>query len=107
MKELCFAGISLDDLRAFPADARREVGVDLRRVQSGLDPRDWKPKPTVGAGVREIRHRLPDGAFRVFYVVVRGDAVYVPHAFQKKSQQTSAKDIAKGRARYKQVPRQP
>ncbi len=40
---------------------------------------------TVGPGVREIRIREESGAFRVLYVANIGDAVFVLHAFQKKS----------------------
>lgn len=60
--------------------------------------------PEVGAGVREIRIRTHEGAFRVLYVVVSDAAVYVLHAFQKKSRRTSSRDIAKGRARYRMLP---
>ncbi len=34
---------------------RRQTGFELQRVQQGLDPSDWKPMRSVGAGVREIR----------------------------------------------------
>jgi phage-related protein len=104
MKALHWIGTSLDDLRSFPVSARAEAGTDLRLVQQGVEPRDWKPMPDVGAGVREIRSRTKDGAFRVFYVVENATDVYVLHAFQKKTQRTSPKDIEKGRARYKLIP---
>ena len=104
MKELYWLGTSLRDLRAFPARARVDAGTDLRLVQQGAEPWDWKPMPDVGAGVHEIRLRGADGAFRVFYVVAKGDAVYVLHAFQKKSQRTARSDIEKGQARYRLVP---
>ena len=55
MKALRFVGSSLDDLRDFPAEARRQAGFDLYAVQRGLEPSDWKPMPDVGAGVQEIR----------------------------------------------------
>ncbi|MBU8977669.1 type II toxin-antitoxin system RelE/ParE family toxin [Lysobacter sp. MMG2] len=100
---MCWLGSALDDLKRFPEDARREAGYDLRRIQSGLDPRNWKPMKTVGAGVREIRIADSSGAFRVFYVIERLDAVYVLHAFQKKSQKTEQKDIDKGKARYQLI----
>ena len=51
-----------------------------------------------------MRLRIADGAFRVFYVVESDTDVYVLHAFQKKSQRTSALDIAKGKTRYKLIP---
>lgn len=76
MKTLHWIGTSLDDLRAFPEHARREAGTDLRLVQRGAEPRDWKPMTAVGRGVREIRVRTDDGAFRVFYVVESTTAVY-------------------------------
>lgn len=104
MKELFWLGSSLGDLREFPADARAEAGTDLRLVQQGVDPRDWKPMTSVGKGVREIRVRTKDGAFRVFYVVEKATAVYVLHAFQKKTQRTSKQDLDKGKARYKLIP---
>jgi phage-related protein len=55
MKLLEFVGSSLDDLRAFPAEARRAAGFELGFVQRGLALSDWKPMGEVGAGVREIR----------------------------------------------------
>lgn len=60
--------------------------------------------PDVGKGAREIRIRTQDGAYRVFYVVESRDAVYVLHAFQKKTQRTSKQDLDKGKARYKLIP---
>jgi hypothetical protein len=48
-------GSSKKYIRAFPAEARAEAGKQLRRVQRGLDPVDWKPMATIGAGVREVR----------------------------------------------------
>ncbi len=67
-------------------------------------PRDEPAHPGVGRGVREIRNRTKDGAFRVFYVVEGATDVYVLHAFQKKTQRTSALDLEKGRVRYKLIP---
>ena len=93
MKALHWIGTSLDDLRGFPVSSRVEAGTDLRLVQQGAEPRDWKPMPEIGRGVREIRNRTKDGAFRVFYVVESATDVYVLHAFQKKSQRTSALDL--------------
>src|SRR3546814_2326720 len=91
-------------LPIFPASARGEAGTGLRLVQQGTDPRDWKPMPGIGKGVREIRNRTSDGAFRVFYVVESATDVYVLHAFRKKTQKTSRQDMEKGKARYKLVP---
>jgi phage-related protein len=93
VKPIAFLGTSLDDLRGFPTDARRQAGYQLDRVQRGLDPDDWRPMSSIGAGVREIRVRKRTGAFRVIYVATVADAVYVLHAFQKKTRQTAKRDI--------------
>jgi phage-related protein len=101
-KPLRFVGSSLDDLRNFPDEARRGAGFELRAVQNGLDPSDWKPMRAIGPGVREIRiHVL--GEWRVVYVAQRHDAVYVLHAFQKKGRKTSRQDIQLARHRYRQI----
>ncbi len=52
-----FLGSSLDDIRDFPETARIEAGSQIRRVQYGDEPEDWKPMPAIGAGVNEIRIR--------------------------------------------------
>jgi phage-related protein len=101
MKELEFCGSSLDDLTAFPQDAKRDAGFQLRKVQKGEDPDDWKPMKTIGPGVREIRISDDGQAFRVIYVASKGDRVFVLHAFEKKTQQTSKRDIDLARARFK------
>jgi phage-related protein len=79
------------------------AGFQLDRVQHGEDPDDWKPMNSIGSGVREIRVRDADGAFRIIDVAKLGDAIYVLHCFQKKSQRTSKEDIALAVRRYKQL----
>lgn len=102
MKRLEFIGSSLEDLKEFPAEARRAAGFELEFVQRGLDPSDWKPMKAVGAGVREIRIHIL-GEWRVFYVAKFADAIYVLHAFQKKTQKTKREDIELARTRYRQI----
>ena len=94
-------GDSRDRLRDFPPDARARAGFELREVQKGDDPTDWKPMKTIGAGVREVRIRVSSGAFRVIYIAVVDDAVIVLHAFQKKTQQTLQRDIELAAQRLK------
>ena len=105
MKPIAFQGGSLDDLRAFPTEARREAGHQLDRVQRGLEPDDWKPMPSIGPGVREVRVRDDAGAFRVVYTATRPEAVYVLHAFQKKTQQTARRDLDLVKARLRDLTR--
>ena len=82
-KPVEFRGSALDDLRSFPLSARREAGFQIDLVQRGEMPEDWKPMPTIGQGVQEIRIRDAAGAFRVVYVAKFADAIYVLHCFQK------------------------
>ena len=103
LKPVEFRGSSLDDLRAFPLTARREAGHQLDLVQNGQDPDDWKPMNTVGQGVKEIRIRDASGAFRIVYVAKFGDAVYVLHCFQKKTEQTSKTDLNLAAKRYRDL----
>jgi phage-related protein len=102
MKDTIFLGTSKADLRDFPEESRRECGFQLGRVQSGLDPEDWKPMPSIGPGVREIRVRA-GGAFRVIYLAARHESVYVLHCFQKKTPKTAPRDIDLARQRFKQI----
>jgi phage-related protein len=103
MKPLRFLGRSRQDLQDFPATARREAGFQLDHVQYGLNPDDWKPMKTIGPGVREIRIKDKAGAFRVIYVATFADAVYVLHAFQKKTQATSLQDIRLATSRFREL----
>lgn len=101
MKDIIFQGDSLDCLRTFPQSVRRETGYQLDKLQQGLDPSDFKPMTTVGAGAYEIRVRDLAGAFRVIYVAKLADGIHVLHAFQKKTQQTSQTDIEIAKDRYR------
>jgi phage-related protein len=92
LKPLAWSGSALDDLKTFPEDARQRAGFELYRLQQGLEPTDWKPMTTVGAGVREIRIQT-GRAFRVLYVAKFAEAIYVLHAFEKKSQRTAKRDL--------------
>ncbi len=56
--------------------------------------------PGIGKGVEEIRVSEPSGAYRVIYLARRAEAVYVLHAFQKKTQVTPKKDLEIARQRF-------
>ena len=105
MKAVVWVGTSKADLKAFPSAVIDDIGHQLFRVQCGLDPDDWKPMPSVGAGVREIRVRDATGAFRTIYLATRPEAVYVLHCFRKKSQKTARGDLELARLRLSRLPR--
>ena len=102
-KQIKFRGSALDDLRAFPNTARRDAGFQPDQVQRGRSPDDWKPMPTIGSGVNEIRIRETSGAYRVIYVAKFADTVYVLHCFHKKTQKTSRPDLTLAESRYREL----
>jgi phage-related protein len=96
-------GSSKGDLIAFPEEVRREIGYQLEHVQEGVDPDDWKPMHTVGAGVREIRVRESSGACRCIYLATRPEGIYVLHCFQKKTQKIRQQDFDLAHRRFKSI----
>jgi len=99
-KPLVWLGSSRSDLKAFPQDARRIAGFQLRRVQQGLEPNDWKPMSTAGPGVQEIR--IHTGLeHRIFYVAKFTEGVYVLHAFEKRTRKTPRREIDLARDRFR------
>ena len=102
-KPIDWRGTSFEDLSAFPEDARKKGGRDLRKVQRGLMPSDWKPFHDIGRGTCEIRIACADGVFRIMYVAKFAEAVYVLHCFQKKGRKTSEHDKLVAKERYRNV----
>jgi phage-related protein len=103
MKKVEFRGNSLDGLRMFPEEARREAGYQIDQVQKGLKPNDFKPMATVGKSVYEIRVRDQSGAFRVIYLAKFEKYVYVLHCFQKKTERTAKRDIDLAKSRLREL----
>jgi phage-related protein len=100
MKPVSWLASSLADTRLLGEETRREIGYQLFRVQSGLEPSDWRPMPAVGTGVNEIRIHC-EGEHRVLYLARLADAVYVLHVFEKKTQKTNKRDIDLASARLR------
>ena len=107
LKPLVFLGSSRDDLACMPANVRQQIGMELMRVQFGAEPKDFKAIALVGAGALEIRVRDVSGAYRALYVAKFKSAIFVLHAFQKKTQQTAKADIDLAKIRYKMMEGKP
>jgi len=105
MKPIRFLGDSLTRLREFDPDAKQDVGYQLDKIQRGEQPDDFKPIPSIGKGVEEIRVWDESGTYRVIYTARLADAVYVLHAFQKKTQATAKRDIDLAKARFTELMR--
>jgi phage-related protein len=99
-KALRWLGDSRRRIRDFPPTARQRAGFELWEVQQGKEPSDWKPMPSIGAGVNEIRVHT-EGEHRVIYAAKFDEAVYVLHAFAKKTRRTSKQDVDLASARLR------
>lgn len=97
MKRIQWLGTSLNTLRSFPESVRKLVGQELRFVQTGSMPTDFKPMTTVGA--YEIRVRSGN-QYRVIYVAKFAESVYVLHSFIKTTPKTSKPDLDMAKAQY-------
>lgn len=102
LKPIAWVGTTLKDLRGFPDAARSRAGYQLHRIQNGLEPTDWKPMPSVGSGVREIRIRT-GLQHRILYVTKFDEAIYVLHAFEKKTRRTPKADLDVARRRLAEI----
>jgi phage-related protein len=104
-KPIDWVGKSFQRLKEFQEEARHEAGFQLRLVQQGIGPEDWRPMPSIGLGVMEIRIHEPH-EHRIVYVAKFPEAVYVLHAFEKKTQKTPQRDVETARKAYAEVQKQ-
>ena len=102
MKQLLWIGSSYKTVCAWSKGVKQAAGYQLHLIQQGMDPDDWKPMQSVGAGVREVRIHV-EGERRIVYVAKFDEGVYILHAFAKKTQKTPKKDIAMAKARFEEV----
>lgn len=102
MKKITYVGSAQKDIEAFPVKARQRIMTALTVISAELElsPKEFKYMPSVGIGCYELRLKI-ERQYRVFYVTKFHEAIYVLHAFVKKTQQTSKTDIALGVTRYK------
>lgn len=84
-KPLVWIGSSKDDISALPNPVKASLGHRLRQLQEGKTPFDTKALPQFGTGVFELRERFERNAYRLMFVVNLKKAIYVLHAFMKKS----------------------
>jgi phage-related protein len=104
MKPCIFIGSSLRDLREFPADVRAVMGAAIQTAQYGGKATSAKPLKGLGSGVFEIVESYDGNAYRGVYIVRFDTAIYILHAFVKKSTtgiKTAQRDIEMIKARIK------
>lgn len=85
IRPIVWIGDSKQDISALPGPVKASFGHRLQEVQDGRMPLDTKSLTGIGPGVLELRDRFDGNAFRTVYVVSLKKAIYVLHAFMKKS----------------------
>jgi phage-related protein len=96
-------GDSKDVLSAFPEDAKQNLGFQLRLLQQGQQPTDYRPMSSIGPGVFELRDQDERAWYRLIYLSRVRDVIHVLHCFEKKSRETPVKEIGTARKRLKAV----
>jgi phage-related protein len=84
-RKLVWLGDSLDQLTSFPPGVRQRLGFALYQAQIGQKHESAKILHGFAETVWQVRADDPAGTYRAMYVVQLQEAVYVLHAFQKKS----------------------
>lgn len=96
-------GDSKEVLGEFPERVKQNLGFELWQLQQGERPRDYRPLPSIGAGVYELRDQDERAWYRVVYLSRINDVIYVLHCFEKKSREMPRKDFEKAKQRLKSV----
>jgi phage-related protein len=100
---IAWEGDSKEVISSFPDAVRYNLGFDLRLLQQGQQPMDYRPMSSIGPGVFELRDQDERAWYRVIYLSrVRG-VIHVLHCFEKRSRETPMKEINTARQRLKAV----
>ena len=106
IRPVTWLGDSRRQVRTFPVEVRKSIGVALYDAQRGEKAPTAKPFRGIGSGVFEIALRFDKDAYRAVYTVQIGKRIYVLHAFQKKSKhgiKTPRQDVDIIEQRYRQA----
>ena len=101
--EVRWEGDSKTVISGFPAEVKENLGFGLRLLQQGKEPTDYRPMPSVGKGVFELRDADAATWYRVVYVSRIEDVIYVLHCFKKKGRRTPRADFQLAQQRFKQL----
>jgi phage-related protein len=100
---IAWEGDSKEVISSFPGEAKYNLGFDLRLLQQGQQPTDYRPMSSVGPGVFELRDQDERTWYRVIYLSRVRDVIHVLHCFEKKSRETPMREINTARQRLKAV----
>lgn len=100
---IAWEGDSREVISSFPDDVKQNLGFQLRLLQEGEEPLDYRPMRSIGSGVFELRDEDERSWYRVIYLSRVGDVIYVLHCFEKKSRETPRNDLETAKQRLKNV----
>jgi phage-related protein len=103
LASISWEGDSREVLKSFPEAVTENFGFELWQLQQGERPRNYRPLPSIGPGVFELRDQDERTWYRVVYLSRIADVIYVLHCFEKKSREMPKKDFAKAKQRLKAV----
>jgi len=103
LAQIVWEGDSREVLRGFPEGVRQNFGFELWQLQLGERPSDYRPLPSIGAGVFELRDQDERAWYRVVYLSRINDVIYVLHCFEKKSREMPRRDFEKAKQRLKAI----
>jgi phage-related protein len=98
---IAWEGDSRKVLQSFPDGVRQNLGFALWQLQQGQKPGDYRPLPSIGAGVFELRDQDERAWYRVVYLSRLNDVIHVLHCFEKKSREMPRKDFETAKRRLK------
>jgi phage-related protein len=90
---IAWEGDSLGVMRRFPDEVKQNLGHQLRLLQRGERPTDYRPVATIGPGVFELRDQDERAWYRVIYLSRVRDVIHILHCFEKKSREIPQKDV--------------
>jgi phage-related protein len=100
---IAWEGDSKEVISSFPDAVRSNLGFDLRLLQEGQQPTDYRPMSSVGPGVFELRDQDERAWYRVIYLSRVHGVIHVLHCFEKRSRETPMREINTARQRLKAV----
>src|SRR6267154_4797839 len=100
---IAWEGDTKEVISAFPDEVKYNLGFDLRLLQQGQQPTDYRSMSSVGRGVYELRDQDERSWYRVIYLSRVRDVIHVLHCFEKRSRETPMKEINTARQRLRVV----
>lgn len=100
---VAWEGDSKAVLQSFPGNVLKNFGFELWQLQQGERPSDYRPLPSIGTGVFELRDQDERAWYRVVYLSRIDNVIYVLHCFEKKSREMPRRDFERAKQRLKAV----